>query len=64
MNPLASLATSALLGTERRPPDWPVLEGAHGALLARIPRESVEKALLQTAGVLGTCQLAVLLVRS
>jgi hypothetical protein len=58
MNPLASLATSALLGTERRPPDWPVLEGAHGALLARIPRDSVEKALLQTAGVLGTCQLA------
>lgn len=58
MNPLASLATSALLGTERRPPDWPVLEGAHGALLSRIPRESVEKALLQTAGVLGTCQLA------
>jgi hypothetical protein len=58
MNPLASLATSALLGTERRPPDWPVLEGAHGSLLSRIPRDSVEKALLQTAGVLGTCQLA------
>jgi len=58
MNSLASLATSALLGTERRPPDWPLLEGAHGALLGRIPRESVEKALLQTAGVLGTCQLA------
>jgi hypothetical protein len=58
MNPLASLATSALLGTERRPPDWPVLEGAHSTLLARIPRDSVEKALLQTAGVLGTCQLA------
>ncbi|MFN0130540.1 MAG: DUF5691 domain-containing protein [Verrucomicrobiales bacterium] len=58
MNPLASLATSALLGTERRPPDWPVLEGAHGTLLGRIPHNSVEKALLQTAGVLGTCQLA------
>lgn len=58
MNPLDSLATSALLGTERRPPDWPVLEGAHGTLLSRIPRDSVEKALLQSAGVLGTCQLA------
>lgn len=58
MNPLSSLATSALLGTERRPPDWPALDGALGALLARIPRDSVEKALLQTAGVLGTCQLA------
>lgn len=58
MNPLASLATSALLGTERRPPDWPGLEGALGALLGRLPREPVEKALLQTAGVLGTCQLA------
>lgn len=58
MNPLASLATSALLGTERRPPEWPLLEGAHGALLGRIPREPVEKALLQTVGVLGTCQLA------
>jgi hypothetical protein len=61
MNPLASLATSALLGTERRPPDWPGLEGALGTLLGRLPRESVEKALLQTAGVLGTCQLAGLL---
>lgn len=58
MNALASLATSALLGTDRRPPEWPVLDGPLGALLGRIPRESVEKALLQTVGVLGTCQLA------
>lgn len=61
MNALASLATSALLGTERRPPEWPVLEGAVGAVIARIPREQTEKALLHTAGVLGTCQLAGLL---
>lgn len=58
MNALASLATSALLGTDRRPPEWPVLDGPLGTLLGRIPRESVEKALLQTVGVLGTCQLA------
>ncbi|HCN78168.1 MAG TPA: hypothetical protein DIT13_13360 [Verrucomicrobiales bacterium] len=58
MNALAPLATSALLGTERRAPDWPMLEGALGTLLSRIPRDSVEKALLQAAGVLGTCQLA------
>lgn len=61
MSALASLATHALLGTDRHPPQWPVPEGAVGALLARIPKESVEKALLQTAGVLGTCQLAGLL---
>lgn len=61
MNALSSLATSALLGTERRPPEWPTLDGAVGAVIARIPREPVEKALLQTAGVLGTCQLAGLL---
>lgn len=61
MNPLASLATSALLGTERRPPDWPAPDGPLGITLARISRESVEKALLQTVGVLGTCQLAGLL---
>lgn len=61
MNALTTLSTSALLGTDRRPPDWPVLEGPVGELLGRIPRDSVEKALLQTAGVLGTCQLAGLL---
>ncbi len=58
MSALASLATSALLGTDRRPPEWPAPEGPVGALLGRIPRDQVEKALLQTAGVLGTCQLA------
>jgi hypothetical protein len=61
MNALASLATTALLGTERRPPDWPAPDGPLGTTLARIPRDSVEKALLQTVGVLGTCQLAGLL---
>lgn len=61
MNALAELATTALLGTERRPPDWPAPVGPLGSLLARIPHEPVEKALLQTAGVLGTCQLAGLL---
>ncbi|WP_395739996.1 DUF5691 domain-containing protein [Prosthecobacter sp.] len=61
MSALASLATHALLGTERHPPQWPVPDGAVGALLARIPKDSVEKALLQTAGVLGTCHLAGLL---
>lgn len=58
MSTLASLATHALLGTERHPPQWPFYEGQLGALLSRIPKDSVEKALLQTAGVLGTCQLA------
>ena len=58
MNPLASLATTALLGTDRRPPEWPVADGPLGALLERLPRDSVEKALLQTAGSIGTCQLA------
>lgn len=58
MSPLSTLATAALLGTDRRPPDWPVLDGPVGALLGHIPRDSVEKALLQTMGVLGTCQLA------
>ena len=61
MSALASLATSALLGTARHPPEWPAPEGPVGDLLGRIPRDSVEKALLQTAGVLGTCQLAGLL---
>ncbi|WP_395753162.1 DUF5691 domain-containing protein [Prosthecobacter sp.] len=61
MSTLASLATHALLGTERHPPQWPAHEGPMGALLTRIPKDSVEKALLQTAGVLGTCQLAGLL---
>jgi hypothetical protein len=61
MSALTSLATSALLGTARHPPEWPAPEGPVGALLGRIPRDSVEKALLQTAGVLGTCQLAGLL---
>lgn len=58
MNALASLATTALLGTDRRPPEWPALDGPLGTLLVRIPRDSVEKALLQTVGVLGTCRLA------
>lgn len=61
MSALASLATPALLGTERRPPEWPAFDGALGAVIARIPRDQTEKALLQTAGVLGTCQLAGLL---
>ncbi len=58
MNALASLATTALLGTERRPPEWPTLEGPLGDLIAKIPRDETEKALLQTAGVLATCHLA------
>ena len=58
MSPLSTLATAALLGTDRRPPDWPVLDGPVGAMLGHIPRDSLEKALLQTVGVLGTCQLA------
>lgn len=58
MNTLASLANAALLGTQRRPPTWPALDGSIGALLDRIPRDSPERALLQAAGVLGTCHLA------
>ena len=58
MNSLASLAKTALLGTERRPPDWPAFDGPVGGLLDKLPRDQTEKALLQTAGVLGTCQLA------
>lgn len=61
MNALASLATSALLGTDRHPPQWPAPDGPVRELLARIPKDSIEKALLQTAGVLGICQLAGLL---
>lgn len=58
MNAIASLATSALLGTERRPPDWPSAEGPLGELLVKIPRNQTEHTLLQTAGVLATCHLA------
>ncbi len=58
MNALTSLATSALLGTEHRPPEWPALDGPLGEMLANLPRDRTEKALLQTAGVLGTCHLA------
>lgn len=58
MNALDSLATAALLGTERRPPDWPDPEGPIGELIAKLPRDDTGKALLQTAGVLGTCYLA------
>ncbi len=58
MNALAFLATTALLGTERRPPEWPVPDGPLGEMLAKLPRVPTEKALLQTAGVLGTCHLA------
>ena len=58
MNALASLATTALLGTERRPPEWPAPAGPLGELLAKLPRDQPEKTLLQTAGVLGTCHLA------
>ncbi len=58
MNPIASLANQALLGTDRRLPDWPALEGPIGLVLGRIPRDSTEKAVLQTAGVLATCRLA------
>ena len=58
MNSLASLTKAALLGTERRPPDWPAFDGPVGGLLDQLPRDRTEKALLQTAGVLGTCQLA------
>jgi hypothetical protein len=58
MNALASLANAALLGTQRRPPTWPALDGPIGALLDRIPRDPPERALLQTAAVLGTCHLA------
>ena len=58
MTALGSLATTALLGTERRPPEWPEADGPLGELLAKLSREQAEKALLQTAGVIGTCHLA------
>jgi len=58
MTALTTLATTALLGTERRPPEWPAPAGPLGDLLAKIPREETERALLQTAGVLATCHLA------
>ncbi|MDX2019437.1 MAG: DUF5691 domain-containing protein [Deltaproteobacteria bacterium] len=58
MNALASLAATALIGTERRPPEWPSQDGPLGELLAKITRDQPEKALLQTAGVLATCHLA------
>jgi len=58
MNTLAQLTATALLGTERRSTEWPVLDNVAGALLAKLPKDNVEKALLQTMGVLGTCELA------
>lgn len=58
MNALSTLATYSLLGTDRRPPQWPVHEGPLGILLASVERTAPEKALLQTAGILGTCHLA------
>lgn len=58
MNPITSLANQALLGLDRRSPEWPVLEGPIGELLDRIPRDSSEKALLRSAGILATCRIA------
>lgn len=58
MNALSTLATNSLLGTDRRPPQWPVHEGPLGSLLTSLERTAPEKALLQTAGILGTCHLA------
>jgi hypothetical protein len=58
MNALEPLAKTALLGTERRAPEWPALEGAIGELMRAVEGDSVEQKFLRTAGVIGTCQLA------
>lgn len=58
MSSLESLAASALLGSNRRAPDWPELSGEFGATLSRIDRENAEKAALQAAGLIAVCALA------
>lgn len=55
---LATLATSSLLGTDRRAPDPAVQTGPVGDLLSRLTETAPDKKLLQTAGILGVCHLA------
>ena len=58
MNPLASMAKTVLLGTEKRPPPRPTADGDVGDLLESLPQDEVERAVLRGAAVLATCQSA------
>ncbi len=57
MQLIDQLATQLLIGTERRPPDWPSADGELGALLARIQSDASapEPTALRLAGVLAVC---------
>ena len=57
MQPLDQLATQLLIGTDRRPPDWPSADGALGALLTQIQTDASppEPTALRLAGVLAVC---------
>lgn len=58
MNALSTLATHSLLGTDRRAPQPSDHEGPVGDVLRSLAPTTPEKALLQSAGILGTCHLA------
>ena len=58
MNPLHTLSSAALIGTERRAPEWPALPGEVGVLVQQIAAEASSQTFLRVAGVLGTCHLA------
>ncbi|WP_295458161.1 DUF5691 domain-containing protein [uncultured Thiodictyon sp.] len=57
MQPLDQLATQLLVGTDRRPPDWPSADGELGALLGEIQAGATapEPTALRLAGVLAVC---------
>lgn len=57
MTPLHELATQLLVGSDRRPPDWPLATGELGELLTRIGdgAEPLETRALRMAGVLAVC---------
>lgn len=59
MNPLHTLSSAALIGTDRRAPEWPAFEGELGALVRQVSAEAANgQAFLRVAGVLGACHLA------
>lgn len=58
-NPLHLLSSAALIGTDRRAPEWPAFEGELGALVQQVSAEAANgQTFLRVAGVLGACHLA------
>ncbi len=57
MQQLEQLATALLVGTDRRPPDWPSADGELGRLLSQIQAGATapERTALRMAGVLAVC---------